>query len=97
MRSMLIGGSAKQSQAGSELSDEHPGAADSRGVVGQVEEETHVVHGAVLLEVRLEEASRLHVHLRHVTGSEPGQYRGAAASTEINSDHFSPEKSVCHI
>ena len=35
----------------------------SRGVVGEVEEETDVLHGAVLLEVLLEEAGGLHVHL----------------------------------
>lgn len=35
----------------------------SRGVVGQVQEQTHVVHRAVLLKVRLEEASRFHVDL----------------------------------
>jgi len=33
----------------------------SRGVVGQVEEETDVLHGAVLDKVLLEEARRLHV------------------------------------
>lgn len=48
---------------------------DSRGVVGQIEEETDVVHGSVLLEVRLKEASGFHVDLKnnkhmftHVTG-----------------------------
>lgn len=50
--------------------------AVSRGVVGQVEEEADVVHGAVLLEVCLEEASGLHVHLRGaattVSTSSPG-------------------------
>lgn len=34
-----------------------------RGVVGQVQKQADVVHGAVLLEVRLEEASGLHVDL----------------------------------
>ena len=33
-----------------------------RGVVGEVEEEHDVLHGAVLLEVLLEESRRLHVH-----------------------------------
>ena len=35
-----------------------------RGVVGQVQEETHVLHGPVLLKVLLEETRRLHVHLK---------------------------------
>lgn len=35
----------------------------SRGVVGQVQEEADIPHGAVLLEVRLEEPGCLHVHL----------------------------------
>lgn len=34
-----------------------------RGVIGQVKEQTHIVHRAVLLKVRLEEASRFHVDL----------------------------------
>ena len=34
-----------------------------RWVVGQVEEQTDVVHGAVLLKVRLEESSGFHVDL----------------------------------
>lgn len=39
-------------------------------VVGQVEEEAHVLHGAILLEVLLEEASCLHVD------SHGGEYNG---------------------
>lgn len=35
----------------------------SRGVIGEVEEEAHVFHGAILLKVLFEEPSRLHVHL----------------------------------
>lgn len=35
----------------------------SRGVVGEVEKETHILHGAVLLKVLFEESSRLHVNL----------------------------------
>lgn len=34
-----------------------------RGIIGQVKEQTHIVHRAVLLKVRLEEASRFHVDL----------------------------------
>lgn len=34
-----------------------------RGVVGQVEEQTHIVHGTVLLKVRLKEPGCLHVYL----------------------------------
>lgn len=34
-----------------------------RGVIGQVQEQADIVHGAVLLEVGLEEPGRLHVHL----------------------------------
>lgn len=34
-----------------------------RGVIGQVQKQADVVHGAVLLEVGLEEASGLHVDL----------------------------------
>lgn len=34
-----------------------------RRVVGQVEEQTDVVHGTVLLKVRLKEPRCLHVHL----------------------------------
>lgn len=37
--------------------------ADIRGVIGQVEEQTHVVHGTVLLKVRLKEPGCLHVDL----------------------------------
>jgi hypothetical protein len=32
------------------------------GVIGEVEEEAHVLHGAVLLEILLEKAGSLHVH-----------------------------------
>lgn len=35
-----------------------------RRIIGQIQEQTHVVHGAVLLEVRLEKPCRLHVHLK---------------------------------
>ena len=35
----------------------------SRGVIGEVEEETHVLHGAIFLKVLLEEPSCLHVNL----------------------------------
>lgn len=35
-----------------------------RWIIGQIQEQTHVVHGAVLLKVRLEESRRLHVHLK---------------------------------
>ena len=34
-----------------------------RGVVGQIQEQANVIHGTVLLEVRLEEAGSLHVDL----------------------------------
>lgn len=34
-----------------------------RGVIGQVEEQTHVVHGTVLLKVRLKEPGCLHIDL----------------------------------
>lgn len=35
----------------------------SRRVVGQVQEEADIPHGAILLKVRLEESGCLHVHL----------------------------------
>ncbi len=35
-----------------------------RGVVGQVQEKADVVHGAILLKIRLEEAGSFHVDLR---------------------------------
>lgn len=44
--------------------------ADLRGVIGQVQEEAHVFHGAVLLKVRLEEAGSFHVHLQFTDGEE---------------------------
>ena len=37
------------------------GLSDLRGIVCQVQKETHVLHGAVFLEILLEETSRLHV------------------------------------
>ena len=36
---------------------------DLRWVIGQIKEQTHVVHGAILLKVLFEESSRLHIHL----------------------------------
>lgn len=36
-----------------------------RGIICQVEEKADVVHGAIFLKVRLKEASRFHVNLRH--------------------------------
>lgn len=42
-----------------------PGFAYSRWIIGQVQEKTHVVHGAIFLKVRLEEPSCFHVHLQH--------------------------------
>lgn len=36
-----------------------------RWIVGQVQEEADVVHGAIFLKIRLEEASCFHVDLRH--------------------------------
>lgn len=40
---------------------------DVRGVVGQIKEQTDVVHGTVLFKVRLKEPGCLHVDLREKT------------------------------
>ena len=34
-----------------------------RWIVGQIEEETHIVHGAIFFKILLEEASCFHVNL----------------------------------
>lgn len=39
----------------------------SRRVVGQIQEQADVVHGSVLLEVRLEETGSLHVDLKEIS------------------------------
>jgi len=38
-----------------------------RWIVGEIQEETDVIHGTVLLEILLEETSRLHVHLQETS------------------------------
>lgn len=60
-----LGGS--QSQAGSD------DTLDGR-IVGQVQEQTHVLHGTVLLEVLLEESGSLHVHTH--SGEHDGEVVG---------------------
>lgn len=36
----------------------------SRGIIGQVQEKTHIVHRAILFKILLEEPSSFHVHLK---------------------------------
>lgn len=36
-----------------------------RWIIGQVQEKADVVHGAIFLKIRLEEASSFHVDLKH--------------------------------
>lgn len=40
---------------------------NSRRVVGQIQEQADIVHGSVLLEIRLEETGRLHVDLKEIS------------------------------
>lgn len=40
-----------------------------RWVISQVQEQTHILHGTVLLKVLFEKPSRLHVHLKYTVYS----------------------------
>lgn len=55
-----------------------------RWIVGQIQEEAHVVHGPVFLKVRFEEPSSFHVHLnRNIKASVPDQILASFRSKHL--------------
>lgn len=55
-----------------------------RWIVGQIQEQAHVVHGPVFLKVRFEEPSSFHVHLNHnVKASAPDQILASFRSKHL--------------
>ena len=57
------GRESRQRKEGVDDIDGDYSSAHSRGIIGEVEEETHILHGAIFLKVLLEEPSCLHVNL----------------------------------
>lgn len=55
-----------------------------RWIVGQIQEQAHVVHGPVFLKVRFEKPSSFHVHLNHnIKASVPDQILASFRSKHL--------------